>query len=62
MQLNIIEHRLEMLATAERLAMEDKNPKNLRENMDMIFRCSSAKLELWNIKLMIQGDGRKEVA
>jgi len=58
MQLNMIDHRIEMLDTAERLAMQDTNPKNRKENMDIIFRCIAGKIELWNIKSCLLMAGR----
>lgn len=49
-QLQAINNRIEILDTAEKLAMQDSNPKNLDENLNMIFRCSAGKIELMNIR------------
>lgn len=51
--LDIIENRITMLETAEKLALEDKNPKNFDENMNMIFRCASGKIELMNVRELL---------
>lgn len=51
--LEIIENRITMLETAEKLALADKDPKNFDENMNMIFRCTSGKIELMNVRQLL---------
>lgn len=51
--LEIIENRLAMLDTAEKLALEDSNPANSEENYKMVFRCISGKIELMNIRALL---------
>lgn len=51
--LEIIENRLAMLDTAEKLALEDLNPANSEENYNMVFRCISGKIELMNIRELL---------
>jgi len=50
MNIELINQRIEMLDLAERLAMEDNNPKNYDENMAMVARCIAGKIELMNIR------------
>lgn len=51
--LEIIENRLAMLDTAEKLALEDSNPANSEENYNMVFRCISGKIELMNVRELL---------
>lgn len=50
MEVQIINNRIEMLDLAESLALQDSDPKNMDENMNMVFRCIAGKAELMNIK------------
>lgn len=50
MELNYINHRIAMLDLAERLAMQDDNPKNMDENLSIISRCIAGKIELMNFR------------
>lgn len=50
MEIQVINRRIAMLDLAEQLAMQDDNPKNIDENMNMVFRCIAGKSELMNIK------------
>lgn len=54
MNIEFINHRIAMLDFAERLAMEDTNPKNHDENQFMITRCIAGKIELMNIREQIK--------
>lgn len=49
MQLNLIMQRIAMLDLAEKLAREDENLSNLSENLSMITRCITVKIELWGM-------------
>lgn len=51
--LEAIEKRIAMLELAEKLALADKNPKNFDENMNMVFRCTSGKIELMNVRELL---------
>lgn len=42
-------NRIELLSVAEKLAMEDKNLSNYDENMSIITRCITGKIELMSV-------------
>lgn len=55
MQADYIDYRISVLKAAEALATQDKNPKNRKENTDMIRYCISACIELQQLKIDMQG-------
>lgn len=58
MQTTYIDYRISVLKAAEAEATQDKNPKNLKENLGMIHYCIVACTELQQLKLDIQGRAR----